>query len=104
MDEYIKDGVRTLYDRWKAGGEVSDASRDLLTAVHRGEYRSFNIRRISSLLHGDEFEAMRALLLSSAAGLFLDDGLSGILTEAELSALFELDAKLAPDPDAGPSI
>ena len=104
MEEYIRDGVRTLYDTWKAGGEVSEASRDLLIAVHRGECKSFNIRRFNSLLHRDEFEAMRALLLSSAAGLFLDEGLSGILTEAELSALFELDAKLAPDPDAGPSI
>lgn len=89
MEEYIRDGVRRLYDTWKAGGEVSEASRDLLIAVHRGECRSFNIRRFNSLLHRDEFEAMRALLLSSAAGLIPHDGLSDILNDAELSALVE---------------
>jgi len=96
MEEYIRDGVRTLYDTWKAGGEVSEASRDLLIAVHRGECKSFNIRRFSSILHRDEFEAMRALLLSSAARLMPEDGLSGILNEGELSALFE--------PELGPSL
>lgn len=96
MEEYIRDGVRTLYDTWKAGGEVSEASRDLLLAVHRGECRSFDIRRFNSLLHRDEFEAMRALLLSSAAGLIPDDGLAGILNDTELSALVE--------PEPGPSL
>lgn len=96
MEEYIRDGVRTLYDTWKAGGEVSEASRDLLIAVHRGECKSFNIRRFNSLLHRDQFEAMRALLLSSSAGLIPNDGVSGILNDAELSALVE--------PEPGPSM